>query len=270
MLEASSGCSLPDGYKSADRRLAKILSKKSSPLSQKWYKDKQQHVSKAQKEATKRNWNKRGIDLVYGQKINPKHLFPGLSSPPDAVVLDIGFGKGDSIINMARENPNSVYIGCEIHRSGIGSAFLKMEELNVTNVKLVRADVSNLLSRHLVDACLDKVCIYFPDPWPNSNRDFERRVVRPDVISWISKAIKPCGTLHVCTDVQDYARHTAEVMENFGDRWRISSHQTYEPGHRDCVNKRPVTIYELKARDMGHIIYDFVYERTPSSEKLQS
>jgi tRNA (guanine-N7-)-methyltransferase len=149
------------------------------PRSQKWFKAMQQHVSPNQKRIFNEYWPMYGINLKYGTKIVPHELFPNISaSLTTPVCLDIGFGTGDSIIGMSQQNKDKIYLGCEIHRAGISIALGNITTLGIENVKLIRADVTMLLETYLTDRCLDEVCIFFPDPWVNYERDGGRRVVR--------------------------------------------------------------------------------------------
>lgn len=162
-----------------ERRRKKEQICKSMPRSQKWFKAKQQHVSPNQKRIFNEYWPIYGINLKYGTKVVPHELFPNISASfATPVVLDIGFGTGDSIVGMSQQNKNKIYLGCEIHRAGISITLGNITTLGIENVKLVRADVTMLLETYLTDRCLDEVCIYFPDPWVNFERDGGRRVVR--------------------------------------------------------------------------------------------
>ena len=152
---------------------------KSMPRSQKWFKAKQQHVSPNQKRMYNDYWPMYGINLKYGNKLIPSEVFQNITlSASTKVVLDIGFGTGDSIVGMSQMNKDKIYLGCEIHRAGISIVLGNISSLGIENVRLVRADVTMLLETYLVDRCLDEVCIFFPDPWPNTERDGGRRVVR--------------------------------------------------------------------------------------------
>ena len=177
----------PDAYTAAEaarlaeweRRKKKENICKSMPRSQKWFKAKQQHVSPNQKRMYNDFWPVYGINLKYGSTVIPHELFPKFSSAATTpVVLDIGFGTGDSIVGMSQQNTEKIYLGCEIHRAGISIVLGNLSSLAIENVKIIRADVTMLLESYLKTRCLDEVCIFFPDPWPNTERDGERRVVR--------------------------------------------------------------------------------------------
>jgi hypothetical protein len=165
-----------------EKRKRKEIICKSMPKSQKWYKEKQQHVSQNQKRIYNEYWPIYGVDLKYGNNVIPQQLFPNITvSDLTPVCLDIGFGLGDSIVGMSQQNKNKIYLGCEIHKAGICSLLGNISSLGIENVRVIKADVTLLLGTYLKDRCLDEVCIFFPDPWRNIERDGERRVVRKGI-----------------------------------------------------------------------------------------
>ena len=145
------------------------------PLSQKWYKNKQQHLSKNQKRALNTLWQIYGIHLNYKsfihEKINNNNNYP--------IILDIGFGSGNSTYNMAKNpiNKEKIIIGCEIHKAGIANLLLTInntfiEENNkINNIRIIRCDVTLLFENYIIDDYINEICVYFPDPWPNYERD---------------------------------------------------------------------------------------------------
>jgi len=255
-LSSSSSSSISNS-KSIDRRQRKDAEKKRMPLSQAWYKAKQINLSKNQKRLMNDLFPVHGIVLHYGEVLSLEKIFPDNNK----VTLDIGFGMGDSIVGMAlnhREESNHVFIGCEIHKAGIASVLGKIQEHELTTIKLIRADISMLLEHHLKPHCLDEVCIYFPDPWPNTERDGERRVVRKQIIDLLSKKMKSKGKLRIATDVKDYAQHVTTVMMTFPQ-----FHLNYESEHIQCQDGpswRPITKYESRAVELGNKVWDFEYE----------
>lgn len=254
---------------SIERRQRKDEIKKSMPLSQAWYKAKQINLSKAQKRAINDWFPLYGIKLEYGTVLDPQTLFPRQEqqqTTPLKVILDIGFGLGDSITGMAnaRRDCDCVFMGCEIHKAGVASALAKIHQLNLTNVKLIRADVSMLLDGYLIDHCLDEVCVFFPDPWPNTERDGERRVIRKQTVDRLMRKLKPKGLLRIATDVSDYAQHVRDVMAGFSSEFQL----VVDNEHPPCVNgpsTRPVTKYEKRAAELGNMVWDFEYRYEPST-----
>jgi len=237
------------------------------PLSQRWYKAKQQHVSNAQKKALHDLWPLHGIDLKFGNLLNLDNLF---LPPSNHTVLDIGFGIGDSIISLASSYPSRNFVGCEIHRAGLATALQNIARLNLTNIKLIRADVSMLLHDHFEERMFDEVCVYFPDPWPNDFRDKERRVIRPSILLTLTNVIKVGGILRVSTDVEAYAIHvetsvsqTNTILQSSQSerKWCLSTREIRTPQDPEPV-WRPLTRYCVRAKELGHSIYDFNYQLT--------
>jgi len=97
-----------DSINYVDRRVTKIDRVRSSPLSQRWYKNKQQYLSKFQKHILREQWSTFGVDLKYAEKLDFKKIF---YESTNQVILDIGFGSGDSIVNMASEYPSINFLG---------------------------------------------------------------------------------------------------------------------------------------------------------------
>eukprot|EP01041_Mallomonas_annulata_P010677 gene10677-22285_t len=229
-----------------------------SPLSQRWYREKQQHISKAQKRALRELWIHHGLDLKYGEMLSPVDIFAKIGY----TVLDLGFGIGDSIIGLAGMNPNSNYLGCEIHRAGLGITLQKINDTKIENIKLIRADASLLLNHHLEHNSIDEVCIFFPDPWPTDyNKD--RRIIRPSIISCFHKILKINGILRISTDVLDYSIHTKEVFDqqdllNSTRIFKLVSEEVRSPTDSNPP-WRPETKYASKAREEGRNVWDFVY-----------
>ena len=152
--------------------------------------------------------------------------------------------------------------GVEIHKAGIAAAMQKINNLDykLQNIKFVRSDALLLVEKHVPENSVDKVCIYFPDPWPNVERDLSRRIIRPDIISHISKIIKSDGVLHIITDVKEYADYSKTVMEKFSSiGWNLSSEIVQSPCHRSNDDSRAISKYELKAKELGHMIWNYEY-----------
>jgi len=239
------------------------------PLSQRWYKAKQQQISPAQKRALRDYWSKYGIELKYGILISENHtlseLFNNTGGTGDSyMVLDIGFGMGDSIVNMATANPAKKYLGCEIHRAGLATTIQNILKFDLKNIRLIRADISLLLNNHMHNRSINEVCIYFPDPWPNEVRDKERRVVRYQILTALSNVMKPNGILHIATDAELYATHVEECIHNYNSNsstcyWNLNTKLCSET-FQDPPLWRPLTKYAMKANDLGNKVWDFEYQ----------
>lgn len=236
--------------------------------SQKWYRERQSHLSSRQRAIIRDLWPSYGITLKYDFHFNPRQgrTYNSSLDTSDAVYLDIGFGSGESFIHHASRHPQHSCIGIEVHKAGIAKCLEKIDNMKLANSKLIRADVSLLLNQNLADESLDLVTVYFPDPWPNEVRDGQRRVIRSSIVNLLSKKMRPGGFLRIATDVDDYARHVEATVTNANvatESERFSWKRTYYSYHdagQDLPHWRPITSYEMKAADERRKVHDFEYQ----------
>lgn len=125
-------------------------------------------------------------------------------------VLEIGFGGGEHLVAQAVANPETRFIGVEPFLNGVASCLRHIEESGVINVRLHQGDARDVLAR-LPDASLDRVDILFPDPWPKT-RHHKRRLIQPDFVAELARALKPGGEVRFATDWANYAAWTLEAF----------------------------------------------------------
>lgn len=171
----------------------------------------------------------------------------GRSAP---VVLDIGIGAGDALIEAAAAEPDVDVIGADVHTPGVASTLARVEELGLANVRLVHGDALRFVGR-LGDGTLSGIRIFFPDPWPKAKHR-QRRLVNEGRLTEFARLLSSGGTLHLATDIDDYASWT----QRLGD-----AHPSFEGGVVDRPSDRPVTRYERKGLAAGHTVTDLVYHR---------
>jgi len=285
-----------------ERRIADRLKRRNEmPLSQRWYKARQQHISKSQKKALRELWPIYGIDLKFNKTIDI-HLndFFNKRNTSTYIVLDIGFGNGESTCGMAgmSTNTDKLFIGCEIYRAGLANALLTItaplahhhnetehciSAAAIDNIRLIRADVTILFESHLSENSLNEICVFFPDPWPNSERDLQRRVIRLHMLDLFAKTLKPSGLLRIATDAEEYAQHVKSTVLLWNENQHLSLQTTNRDGNESVtcqqwqlVNElnhpaglngpsyRPVTHYERKAAEAGRPVVDLEYRLTES------
>jgi len=177
-------------------------------------------------------------------------VFTAVFDRASGVVLDIGFGGGEGLIEMAALRPDECVIGVEVHTPGVARVLDAVEANHWRHVRVVEGDVLELLPR-LTNRSLDGVRIWFPDPWPKTKQR-HRRLVSPPVVAALTDRLRIGGVLHVATDVDDYARHTIAVI---GDELRLCGGVVPRP------EWRPVTRFEARGRREGRTSIDLVYER---------
>jgi tRNA (guanine-N7-)-methyltransferase len=174
-----------------------------------------------------------------------------LVRPGDEIVLDIGFGGGESVIALARERPHQSIIGVEVHTPGVARVLADVEALGLTNVRVVEGDALRFLDRVPV-ASLAGVRIWFPDPWPKV-RQRDKRLVQASVVTRLVDRLRPGGDLHLATDVADYATQMVAVC---GGEPRLTGGVVERPAWR------PLTRFERRGIDEGRTAVDLVYHRT--------
>jgi len=166
------------------------------------------------------------------------------------VVLDIGFGHGESISQMAIADPSTAIVGLEIHTPGVATLLQEIEAHGPTNVRVVHGDVLPFLDR-VSPSSLAGVRIYFPDPWPKV-RQHHRRLVDVEVVRALTDRLMIGGTLHLATDIDDYARVMQAAAD--GDE-RLTGGEIRRPPFR------PVTRFERRGIDEGRHPTDLWFVR---------
>ena len=212
-----------------------------------WYKARQRSVTPAQKAAERALWPLFGLTFSHNMQIDLDAAFGGAAAP---TTLEIGCGSGEALVQLAEARPEANFVGVDWYRSGLATCCKEVQRHGLENVRLVRADALLLLERGLPAAPLfDEVLIYFPDPWRGSP---ERRMVRPDVLSGLTRRMRPSGILHVATDVDGYPQQVRDVLAApaFASSWRPVS----------CADRwRPNTKYERDGLAAGREVTDLCY-----------
>ncbi len=201
----------------------------------------------------------RGFDLHWPQKgllrengaINFQQVF-GREAP---TVLEIGFGMGGSLLQMAQQAPEKNFIGIEVHRPGVGKLLHDMAEVDVENIRVYCDDAVEVLAQCIPDASLAAVQIFFPDPWHKKKHN-KRRLIQPEFVQQLRTKLKPGGVLHVATDWQDYAEQIIAVMSAApGFKNQFAEGYAPRPEHR------PKTKFEQRGERLGHGVWDVLFER---------
>ncbi len=172
-------------------------------------------------------------------------------------VLEIGFGNGDSLVEMAAADPDTDYLGVEVHEPGIGHCLIRMSEAGVSNLRLIMHDAIDVLEHQLQEASLDRINLYFPDPWPKK-RHHKRRIINPPFLALAANRLKPGGRLHIATDWENYAEHIDETLA------RAPGFELDERREHDGSQPldRPATKFEARGLRLGHRIWDWRFRRS--------
>ena len=166
-------------------------------------------------------------------------------------VLEIGFGMGDSLAQMAMDNSDSNYIGIEVHKPGVGSLLATIEEKHISNLRVISHDAVEVLEHSIPKQSLDAIQIFFPDPWPKK-RHHKRRLIQTGFVGLLAQKLKPNGQLHIATDWKNYAEWIEEVMVECSEFKRLPP---------DTPHQRPMTKFEKRGINLGHGVWDMIYEK---------
>jgi tRNA (guanine-N7-)-methyltransferase len=171
-------------------------------------------------------------------------------------VLEIGFGNGLSLSKMAAAQPETDFIGVEVHQPGVGQLLKAIEEQGLTNLRVACTDAVVLLQERISDNALDRLQLYFPDPW-HKKRHHKRRIIQPSFVHLLSEKIKSDGCLHMATDWQHYAEQMLEDLSNNVDFINCGDESGYIPR----PEYRPLTKFEQRGHKLGHGIWDLLFKR---------
>jgi len=206
-------------------------------------------LSITQKEAIKTLWGLYGIDYEVSEK-----AFKQLAEQKKTIKLEIGFGNGDSLIEMAKNDPESLYVGIEVHTPGVGRILLNIHELGLDNLKIMSHDAVEILRDMISNDFLTRVFLFFPDPW-HKLRHHKRRIVNQKFRDLLALKLINDGVIHMATDWQNYADHMAQEFladsrfKSLGDDKGISKKPAY----------RPLTKFEKRGLRLEHQISDLLF-----------
>ena len=164
------------------------------------------------------------------------------------LIIEIGFGMGDSLIEDADRHPNTNYLGIEVHEPGIALALKKIAQLKLANLLLVQTDAKYYLEHHVADQTVSRLQIYFPDPWPKK-RHQKRRLLNQAFLELAQTKLKKNGFIHFATDMVDYAQAVQKLC------------QRLDFPIKRVTTDRPKTKYEQRGEKLGHQIFDYYIYR---------
>ncbi len=166
------------------------------------------------------------------------------------VVLDIGFGHGESTIAMAMDQPDVDVLAVEVHTPGVVTVLDAIEHDELHHLRVVHGDLLPFLDR-VPHSSLAGIRVFFPDPWTKRRRQ-HRRLVAPDVVAAFVDRLVVGGFLHLATDIAHYA----VVMEQTCD-----AEPRLDGGVIPRPDWRPVTRFEQRGLDAGRPPVDLLYRR---------
>ncbi|NNM52593.1 MAG: tRNA (guanosine(46)-N7)-methyltransferase TrmB [Pseudomonadales bacterium] len=204
---------------------------------------------------------RQGLDLYAGRF----RTLPGtrLDSPTlfnnhNPLTVEIGFGMGQSLVAMARAAPERNFLGIEVHEPGLAQIFFDAGERQLDNLKILEGDALDLLSTYAPQNSIDRLQLYFPDPWPKK-RHHKRRLVSTENAALIHSKLCVGGVFHMATDWEPYAQWMLDVMSTAAGYRNMAG----EGQFHSRPDYRPLTKFEQRGLRDGHGIWDLLFARTP-------
>lgn len=191
----------------------------------------------------------------YGLNLSPAPLdLPRVFDRVAPVVLEIGFGMGETTLAMAADDPGKDVIAVDVHTPGAGALLRDLESTGRRNVRVVVGDALDVLRDMLPEQSLDEVRLYFPDPWPKVKHR-KRRLFSSHFAALAATRLRPGGRLHSATDWAPYAEQMLRIVQD--EPLLVNAHRGYAPR----PSWRPVTRFEAQGLSKGHRVFDIIAER---------
>jgi tRNA (guanine-N7-)-methyltransferase len=208
-------------------------------------------LTPSQQRALDELWPEFGVDFET-KPLDFAALF-GRTAP---VVLEIGFGNGETLVQQAAGNPDQDYIGIEVHDPGVGHCLIAARNAHIRNLRLIVHDAIEVLEAQIPVAALQRINLYFPDPWP-IKRHHKRRILQEPFLAVCASRLTANGALHIATDWAGYAEHIDALFAQSGlfvcaERRRHEGEQPLD---------RPMTKFERRGLKKGHGIWDWKFEK---------
>lgn len=211
----------------------------------------QGRLTKGQEEAIQLYWHKYGLDFT-GEQFDFKAIYCNESE----IVLEIGFGMGKSLVEMAKAHPNQNYLGIEVHKPGVGVCLKELVDAKIQNLRVMSYDAVEVIEKMIPNESLSCCQIFFPDPW-HKTKHHKRRLIQPQFIEMLEKKLKIGGMIHLATDWEDYAQQMAETLNE-------NSHFKNKAKQGDFIERpeyRPLTKFENRGLTLGHGVWDLEFEK---------
>jgi tRNA (guanine-N7-)-methyltransferase len=204
-------------------------------------------ITGPQQSALDKYWDAYGIEYST-EFLNITSLFP----TAEDVVLEIGFGMGEATALIARDFPSTGYLAVEVHKPGIGKLMARVEELALSNIRIIEGDAHPIITTMIPDKSVDGVHLFFPDPWPKKRHN-KRRIINAEFLALIHPKIKDGGFFHIATDWVPYAEYIEEVF---------AASPLFTGGVVERPDWRPVTRFEGQGITKDHQVTDLRYTKS--------
>lgn len=213
------------------------------------------HFSEAQRRAYETQMPIFGVPYENKLKtIDEWHAIFGNTNP---IVLEIGCGMGETTAKIALQNPNINYIGIEVFKTGVGALLKRIEENQLTNLRVMQHDAVEVVRDMMAHGVLDGVHVYFPDPWHKARHN-KRRLIQSPFVRELALRLKTGGYIHCATDWEDYAIQMLDVLSRETLLTNTATDLSLG-GYIPRPEGRPLTKYENRGNRLGHGVWDLVF-----------
>ncbi len=208
-------------------------------------------MTPGQRRAVAEHWQRWGLEHSDGL-LDAEKCF----SRKAPLVLEIGFGMGHSLVEMAADAPQHDFIGVEVHRPGVGTLLQAMAAREIENIRVYRHDAVEVLSDCIAPGSLACVQIFFPDPW-HKKRHHKRRLIQRPFLDLLASRMAPGGTLHLATDWENYGQQMLQLLTESPDFANTQADGGFTPR----PERRPLTKFERRGERLGHGVWDLLFTR---------
>jgi len=196
-----------------------------------------------------------GLCVPYSRGLLDAPAVFGRSAP---LVLEIGFGMGETTARIAAQCPEIDFLGIEVFVAGIGALARRVHEAGLRNIRIIEHDAVEVVRDMIAASSLYGVHIFFPDPWPKA-RHHKRRLVAQPFIAALAQRLQAGGTLHCATDWENYAEQMLAVLS--AEPLLRNLHPGYAPAPRSAICERPQTKFHARGARLGHGVWDLVFQK---------
>jgi tRNA (guanine-N7-)-methyltransferase len=191
--------------------------------------------------------------------------WPALFGNDNPIKVEIGFGAGDFLVEMALREPKSNFIGIDFSHEGIKKLLSRVSDLQLTNIRVVYGDANEQIPFLFKNEEIDSIYINFPDPWPKL-RHFLRRLIKPKLVKLLAEKVAPHGHVYLATDSQAYA---LEIHDYFNSESLLHNCNRLT-GYIESRYDLPKTRYERSFLYSGDNVYYLEYSRVAESGKNEN
>ncbi|WP_439257041.1 tRNA (guanosine(46)-N7)-methyltransferase TrmB [Lonepinella sp. BR2271] len=209
-------------------------------------------LSEYQRQMMNDNWANYGLDYQ-----ETPFDFAEIYGNDHPVVLEIGFGMGKSLVEMAAQNPDKNYLGIEVHTPGVGACLAYALEKGVKNLRVMCHDATEILRDCIAENSLGGLQLFFPDPWQKA-KHHKRRIVQAAFVETVATKLHCGGFIHFATDWENYAEHMLDVLQSMQSAVGIRN----VSATNDYIERpdfRPLTKFEQRGHKLGHGVWDLYF-----------